>query len=229
MDEEKIILSGNEEELAPIITLLVALKQMIGSSSPPVYGIPIDTFQSRYTFLPQVFLWFTQDKNEVPDGERALEGEISFKLVKYTSESITSEYIKSLAQRVKSKFGNSGGFVWNKGKTRVTYFDKSLGYDFRVNCRDEAEGYRIIEQVLDLQGHSPKEELFSVNEAKAPSKKYPDRPDRRLILGQTRRLPRRRPLARVRFRYALLHLWGVPQPVCLLDLTGRFAEPVITS
>ena len=134
-----------------------------------------------------------------------------------TSETITPTDVDLLAQRVKSKFVNPP-FVWNKGKKCYTYFDKKKGYQLKINVPGEVEAKRVIEQVLDLQGHSPEWEFLNLNQAVQETQKYDETPRSKVILNKPRKQIRRRPVGKVTFYRAELHLHGLDQPVVLHPL-----------
>lgn len=194
--------------------------------APAIYGIPITTFQEQFLFAPHIKLFFLEDVNDVEDGYSRVKGEISFKLVGYTSESITPSNAESLAHKIRTAFATGSGFVWKKGRVKASYVDKARGYDFRLLVTTEAEGRRVIEQVLDIQNHSPDWDNLSIAESRA---NFPITPPTRRIYGRSRRLPRKRPRADVRFRVAELHVWGVPTPVVLVDTTGYYRNALITT
>lgn len=215
---DEIILSGSEETLKPIITLLIGINQLLESKPQnTVYGIPAAEVQEQKKFKPHVTLYFEQDIKEIAAGYSAVTGEISFRLMKEESTTLNEQKLKILAQKIKSKFGGSTPFVWNKGKEYWTYTDAKLGYKLQLLCPNEAEAVRVVEQVLDIQNHSPDWEKLKQNANARPSTAYPSTPKKALILGKSRRLPRRRPVAKVKFRYAHLLVWGITEPIELVS------------
>ncbi len=193
----------------------------------PVYGIPMMDVQESRKFKPQCFLYFLEDYQDVDDGFSPVAGEISFRVMNHDSESITESYLKSLANQVKSEFGIGSGFVWKKGKTNIAYTDKDNGLQLRILCRSMAEGERVVKAVLSLTNTAfERDRVSEVNNAN-PTSAYPTVPGTIRILGKTRKRPRKRPVADVRFQYALLHVHGLPNPICLLDRTGTFRNPLI--
>lgn len=217
MSDNEIILSGSEETLKPIITLLIGINQLLESQPKNiVYGIPSAEVQEQKKFKPHVTLYFEQDIKEVAAGYGPVTGEISFRLMKEESETLTETKLKILAQKIKSKFGGSTPFVWNKGKEYWTYTDAKLGYKLQLLCPSQTEAMRVVEQVLDIQSHSPEWEKLKQNANAKPSTAYPSTPKKVVILGKSRRLPRRRPVAKVRFRYAHILVWGITQPIELV-------------
>lgn len=220
MPPKKVILSGSEETLKPVITLLMGIYQLM-EDVQPVYGIPIPSFQEARKFKPQISMHFLE--NKLPNNEYAqVTGEISFRLMNEQSETLTESKIKQYASKIKSRFTNAGrGFIWRKGRNLYTYADIPKGYTFKVLALDLNEAQLLVENVLDIQNHSPDWELMKKNEAIEPGERYPTVPKKKVILGQSVRMPRQRPLADVVFQNAFLHVHGLPKPICLVDRTGR--------
>lgn len=194
--------------------------------APAIYGTPITSFQEHFQFAPHVKLHFLQDQNDVQEGYSAVDGDITFKLVDETNESITPAKAEALAHKIRSSFATGSGFVWRKGTTKVSYLDKARGYDFRLLVMSESEGRRIIEQVLDIQNDTPDWGNLSISQSRAS---FPATPPTRHIYGRSRRLPRRRPRADVRFKFAQLHIWGIPTPILLVDRTGYFRNALVNA
>ena len=188
------------------------------SEQVPVYGIPISTFQQSWKFLPQVMLFFSEDVSDVEAGYDPVTAEISFRLVNESSTTITKDEIKRLGEKIKLALGANRGYRLHKGWDKCTYLDKEKGYDFRLLVFDKATGMAIIEKILDIQEHTPSWEKLGYIENGAPSASYPTNPGTQTILGKSRKKPRRRPRAYVRFRYAALHIHGLPQPLIITNM-----------
>lgn len=222
MSENEIVLSGSEETLKPVITLLFGIHQMLGNQQGGQISMINSAIKRKHK--PQITLYFREEN--IRSGHSGVEGEISFRIMSKESNTITEREVKAVASIIKRKFGTGGGFLWNKGKVMCSYTDWDSGYQLQLLCQSEAEGRRVIEQVLDIRGFSPDWENMNVSRNVEPSKAYPEIPNKQTILGKSTRLPRRRPLAKVRFQYALLILHGMPNPICLVDRSGQFSGAI---
>lgn len=194
------------------------------SLQPAIYGIPVSTYHDSIAFYPQVMLYFLEDLQNVEEGHQPVDAEISFRLMHETSATYTPVKAKALATRIKSALSSGNGFVWKKGREKWIYQDNSKGYDFRLLAWNEAEAKKVIEQVLDIQSHSPDWNLLSVATKK---KQYTTVPGTHEVYGKSRRKPRDRPIAFVRFRYAELKLHGLFNDITLIDRTGFRSNPII--
>ncbi len=172
---------------------------------------------------PQIVLYFLEDLADVAPEYSPVDGRISFRLMDHTSDSITPLQVNTYRQKVESRFSDNGGFVWKKGKIMCSYSDWAKGYQLQLLCKTVTEGRRVVEQVLDIQNDTPDWSLFNAEENEEPTAAYPTIPERVRIYGATRRLPRRRPIADVRFQFSRLTISGVPNPLILADRTRLFS------
>ena len=196
----------------------------------PVNGLPASTNYThsvRRRHKPQVTLYFLEDSQDVADGYNAVTGEISFRLMNVGEDNDISETeAKSIGNQIKSLFGGNG-FIWKKGKEMITYSDWEKGYQFQLLCRNKEEGKRIIEQLLDIQGHSPDWENLNHSVNERPAERYPPIPPTKSILGRVQRMQRERPIADVRFQYATLTIHGMKTPKLLYDRSGYFDTALV--
>jgi hypothetical protein len=194
----------------------------------PIYGIPTTAFQESFKFKPQISMYFQEPEDDVEVGFGAVTGEISIRIMNEETHTITQSKINQLATRIRDNFARPP-FRWRKGKDMASYFDKAKGYQLKILCRDQAEARRIVEQVLDIQGHTPNWKNLNFSQNLEPSQAFPTLPPTEIILGKRCILPRKRPIAEVVFRYAVLHLHGKSNPICLVDRSGIFPNPLVAA
>jgi hypothetical protein len=196
----------------------------------PYHGVPVGSFQESRRFQPQISLYFREDLEDVEPGYRPVEGEISFRLMGYTSETITPTIATTLGTRIKSALGAGGtGYIWRKGKDMATYNEWGKGYAFQLLTRSKAEAQALIENVLDIQQDTPRWKCLNYSENSAPTEAFPTIPETDYIFGESRRTARKRPIADVRFQYALLHVHGVASPVVLYDRSYTYGTALVTA
>jgi hypothetical protein len=191
----------------------------------PLYGIPVGQFHEKRRFRPQVCLYFREPLDEVDPDFHPLRAQIQFRLMDETETSLSKAELTSLANKIKSEFvvGNSG-YKWRKGKVSCFYHDPEKGYTLRIYAISANEGKQLIGKVLDLRNDSPEWEKLTINESDLPSAAYPTLPPLRNIVGQSTRLPRKRPIGNVIFQRATCSVWGLTKPINLVDLTGRMFD-----
>jgi hypothetical protein len=197
------------------------------SLHPPIYGMPVYEMQSTWKFRPQIKMHFIESSEDVEQGYSPLTGEVSIRLMDEKSEDITRAKAERYATKIKQLFATPL-FQWKKGWHKCLYLDLEHGYDFRLLVVSKAEGKRIIEQTLDIQGHSPQWNLLQYQENESPASAYPANPGTWRLYGKTRKKPRKRGRGTVRFRYADLHIWGLQNALTLVDATHRKKRAILT-
>ncbi|GET40698.1 hypothetical protein [Microseira wollei] len=134
---------------------------------------------------------------------------------------ITESQALSFGQKIKSIFVANDGLVWRKGKELLSYCDWQLGYQWQILGRQRTEGRRIVEKVLAIQDHIPDWENANYIVNEAANSRYPTLPPTKPMLGKLKRMPRERPMANVRFRYAAILVRGMTQPTILYEQGGK--------
>lgn len=224
-EEQRIALQGTTEELMELVPQLVAFYELFQQNNDRgLYTIPVTTFQDHYTFAPQIKLYFCQLRSEARTGLPPVTGEICYRVVGETEETFTPANARVRAERIRNLFGQPSLFVWQKGKEIASYRDRSNGYDFKLFVKNETEARRIITQVMAIENKVPNWSNLRMSVSYAA---YPEIPATKRIYGEQRRLPRRRPMEDIKFRYAELHIWGMTKPVTLVDTLGTREQPLI--
>lgn len=208
--------------------LFYVILQQAAALQVPIYGIPVPGYQESRKFKPQLQLYFLEDYQDVAEGYSPVSAEINVRLMNETNETLTEAEVLQYAQRVRSNFAVGSGFVWRKGKILASYTDRERGYKMQLLVRTEAEARRVIEQVLDLQNHTPNWEKLNISQNQNETIRYPILPPTERILGRNRRMPRARPIADVRFVSAYLHVHGLPNPIVLVDRSMRHRNPIVS-
>lgn len=195
---------------------------------PNIYGIPSQDFQEIMKFFPQVQLYFEEKYSEVEKGYDQLRSQISFRLVGETTDTFTQSEATTIANKIKTLF-NPGGvpFFWKRGKELASYIDQSKGYYFQLYAYDKTNAKKVIEQVLDIKGHTPDWKLLNINNNEEPAITYPTIPPTKTILGKPTKQPRKRPVGVVRFVNAVVHIYGKPEPLVLYDPDRRYTQSLL--
>lgn len=194
---------------------------------PPLYTLPVQEGYERVSGKPQIKLFFLEDRKDVEAGYDPVAGEIGIRLMNETTETLSKANALSLATKCKTAFGAGSGFIWRKGRESYSYTDAHRGYRMKVLARSETEAKRVIEQVMDIQSHTPSWDNLTKNEAVNASSKYPTNPGTQTIQGKVYKKYRKRPVADVRFQHAELHIDGLPRPIILYDHSGKFFKEAL--
>ena len=168
-----------------------------------------------------------EDPEDVDPDYRPVEGQLSIRVTKETTSSISPTDLDTLANKINIAFGQNNGFVWKKGKTLYSYQDKLAGHQFKVFAKTDTHAIEIIQKLLSIVNQSFDPELLNINDAANPSQAFPTNPGTQKILGKTHKKPRKRPIADVRFQYASIKIHGLPKPIILVDKTGYWSEAIL--
>ncbi|MDJ0553514.1 MAG: hypothetical protein QNJ68_03560 [Microcoleaceae cyanobacterium MO_207.B10] len=192
-----------------------------------VYGIPTTTYQQIFKFAPQVLLYFLEDPEDIDPAFNAVDGRVSFRVMGETYKTIKPAKAQSLAEKIATIFGANNGLIWKKGKTVCRYYDSDNGYQFRISCRDKNEGKALITNVLALQNHNPHWSKLKTSNNEEPEQAYPIIPPKENVYDTNHYLPRKFPIADVRFQRAELHIWSRRKPVILVDRSYKSKDALI--
>jgi hypothetical protein len=194
---------------------------------PAIYGIPATSFQETNKIHPQVHLYFEEKSTEADPGYSILRSQVSFRLMNETTDTLTKAEATALGTKIKSLFNSGAAFFWKRGKELASYVDQEKGYYFQILVFNETEAKKVIEQVLDIRGHSPTWKKLNMHKNTEPATTYPTVPVTKVIMGKSVKQPRRRPVGTVRFVNAVLMLHGKPDPIVLYDPSGTYLGALV--
>jgi hypothetical protein len=178
--------------------------------------------------IPQVILYFLEDDNDIEPGYRAVDGRISYRLMDEKITTLSKSKLTTLGHRIKTEFGNGGGYLWKKGRKMFSYTDWENGYQLQLLCRSEADGRTLTGKILDLGNNTPDWALAKLSENLEEAEAYPIIPPKELIFGEQQRMPRARPTATVRFQYAAVECPGLPNRTIIFDRSGKHRTALVT-
>lgn len=193
----------------------------------PIYGLPIGSHQPIRKHKPQIIFYFKEDLEDIENGYAPVEGRISYRLMDEETDTISKTKLITIANKIKTEFATGNGFIWKKGKDLASYTDKKKGYQFQLLVRNKADAKELIDKLLDTNGDTPNWKYLAYKESDEPSSAFPTIPGNQIILGKTYKEPRIRPIASVRFQYATADVWGLPEPVALVDRSFTFLKTLI--
>jgi len=217
--DDKIILAGTPSELRTQISLIFGLKESGLLSGRIALASGINNYAPKRKLRPKITVYF-EEQQTVGNDKRLTHGELSMRIMNRTHKTVSLQDIKLWSERIESKFAKPP-FIWQKGKRMFSYTDWDMGYQFQLLCDEMSEAKRIIEQALDIQGHTPEWMYLNMNTNAEEAQRYSEVAEKETILGALRELPKLRPRVKVRYRYATLWVYGLPDVIILNDLTGR--------
>lgn len=193
------------------------------------YGMPLQDVQASRKYRPQIKLFFLEHLTGVDEEEDypAVTGEITFRLMTKTSQTLTKSDLTTYANEIKSTFATPA-YKWNKGKDMATYTDKEKGYQLQLLVKNKTDAKELITKILGIQDHTPNWKYLNYKANEEPTEAFPTIPQKEAILGKQHKLPRTRPVATVVFQYATCHVHGLPNPICLIDRSGKYLDVVVS-
>ncbi|OKH15948.1 hypothetical protein FACHB389_35530 [Nostoc calcicola FACHB-389] len=194
------------------------------SLQTPIYGIPVTELQRDFKFKPQIKLYFKEsyDFEKHGSGTEQVRGEISFRIMNKTADTISRADAVEYAREIKNEFATPP-LIWKKGKYKCTYIDLDNGFDLRLLCISKAEGLSTIQSVLKILDKSYSDNNFQFIEN---TKEFPANPGTHRVYGRQVKKFRERPTADVKFTHAQLLIPGQIKPVNLVGLNGRLKSAI---
>ncbi|MBW4689600.1 MAG: hypothetical protein KME40_32040 [Komarekiella atlantica HA4396-MV6] len=213
-----VSLHKDKDPITLTVARLLAFYFACGSfEAQPIYGIPVTTFHESNYLKPQVSLHFAEKVSEASTHNRKpVLALVSYRI---TDENLSMAEVNALAVKIKADFATPK-LHFKKGRTKFSYRDKVKGYEFILTAFDETNAEKVIKAVLKLNNHAYDDERLTDTE----SRKNWNVTGTQTILGKTYKKPQRRPVADVYFSHAELKIDGLPEPIVLVDTTGRFAK-----
>ena len=191
----------------------------------PIYGIPVTESQRDIRFRPQIKLFFKEDLDRtIHDGTVPLsEGEITFRLLDKSSDTISRKDAEEYAKRIRDTF-TKPVLTWSKGWFNCTYLDSLNGYDLRLLVKSKTEGERMIKEIVKIQKHVFDPDKFQFIDH---DRTYPINPGTHRVYGRTVKKYRQRPRVDVKFKYAQLLIHGQQNAINLVAHAGTRFKSVI--
>lgn len=229
-----IYLRGTPKELRPVVISLMATYQLMQNLDVGSGENINDNFDLDRKYHPTIKLYFVEDTTFIPgsdqpkgQGQNRKRGQLSFRLMRETTETLTKGNLIVLGQKIKDSFGNDKGYVWSKGKQMYCYADWARGYQMQMLCRGEGQARDLVSKILSLQNDSPIWKYLTKNSNVEQGIRYPETEEKRVILGEQTTIPIRRPNVDVRFTYAKARVNPLVRPIVIYDRTGKQAGALV--
>lgn len=233
--DQKILIGGKEDSLEPMIVQTLVNNRLLGDRDVGViYGT--DNQQPVRSIKPEVVFKFYEEKKdrlfknaagETVARSNPVTMQISFRLMNKDETNFTDKtYAKELALKIMSKFGKPP-FKISKGNQLYTYHDWAKGYSLNLWTTSQADARKIVEQVLDIQGHTVDDDLLRVGSKPINGIKTKEK---KTVFGKVEEIPLPgNKTGLVTFRTAHLNIGNGTKPVWLVDLTGKKRDVVFDS
>ncbi len=202
--------------------LLVWWVEAKGLFNDVIYGMPSTDFDISHTYYPQVKMHFREDRYDSSNNNRRpVRSEVSFR---WREDDFSTANIQQLANKINADFGVPI-FYFGRGRELWTYRDKKLGYYFQVRVQSETQAKKIIAQAINIQDEGTPDWTKNLRQSKDDVDYNIQETVR--VMGETKRKPKKRPVATVKFTHAELFIPGTTKPIILVDKTGYYPRALI--
>jgi hypothetical protein len=115
------------------------------------FSVPVSTYNYSLTYLPQITCYFRQEYQSSATEEtktRARTMQISMR-VRESKIPTTTAALRAIATDIKNTFGVPI-YRYQTGYRRASYFNRALGYEFKVSCRDVVDAENLIKDMMGI-------------------------------------------------------------------------------
>lgn len=191
-----------------------------------VYTIPLSTIANiDLRGKPQLHLYFIEVNYLSDSGRRIADGQIGgIRLMDKTSESLTLAELTTLGEKIRDLFKD---YLWEKGKSMVSYSDPEMGYNLQILCQTKDGGIEVLTKVLSVRDHEIITKYVNFKENAVPLEAYPSTSTDIQILEKTYKTRRRRVEASVKLNVASLFIDGLQKPKVLYDRLGKYRSALV--
>ncbi|WP_055075032.1 hypothetical protein [Pseudanabaena sp. 'Roaring Creek'] len=175
---------------------------------------------------PKLKLYFVET-NYLTDSNRDIaDGQIAgIRLVEFSAETIKKTDAIALGEKVRDAFK---GFIWQKGKSNLSYSDPKKGYNLQILCDTKEGGIEVLTKVLSLREHEVENKRINFSGNDSPEEAYPETLEEIKRLEKTVKKRVKRPICTVKLRAAFLYVDGLIKPEVLYDNSGYYPSPYVT-
>lgn len=214
----------NDPLVLSVGRLLVYFFKIQGLLDEPIYSMPCTQLFNSVECIPQIIINFQESVQSARDNNRSKHPLTAQHYIRVKQDFSSEAEVERIARRIRDAFATPV-FGFEKGRIKYTYFDKGRSYEFKILSISEVEAKKVIEKLLALDNATPDWNYLS------ESRKYRDYSSVQYftVNGKRYKKPQRRPLGKVSFISAELHVDGLPGNIHLLDLGGRSRNVVLSA
>jgi hypothetical protein len=169
------------------------------------FSVPVSTYNIAVGYLPQVTLYFRQEFNASATTEtrdRARTMQVSLR-VRESKIPTSTAALRAIATDIRQTFGTPL-YRFRTGYRKVSYFNKALGYEFKISCRDVIDAENLIKDVMGLLNDRDEydERDLKISESKLGAASATATPRKTRVVSRLVNLPIRDQSVRMYFTHA---------------------------
>jgi hypothetical protein len=204
--------------------LLVYFFKIQGLFDEPIYAMPCTQLFQSVQCIPQIIINFQESTQSARENNRSRHPLTAQHYIRAKVDFSSSAEVERIARKVKEVFATPI-FSFDKGRIKYVYFDKANSYEFKILSNSEAQAKNVIEKLLALDNKTPDWDFFS---ATTKNRNFATT-EHIIVNGKRYKKPQRRPLGKVNFISAELHVDGLPGNIRLIDLSNRSKNIILSS
>lgn len=203
-----------------------AMNTFLGLDLDEIYTLPLSTAANiGMRGKPQLDLYFVEVNYLLDSGRSIVDGQIAGnRLMDKTSDTLQVSELTAMGERIRDLFRD---FIWEKGKSLLSYSDPEKGYNLQILCQSKDGGLEVLTKILAIREHAVINKFVNFKENEDPTDSYPETQQNLQILGETYKTHIRRPTASVKLRVAQLHIEGIQKPKVLYDNSGKYRKALV--
>ena len=191
-----------------------------------VYTLPLSTAANMgMRGKPQLHLYFVEVNYSLDSGRDIADADIKGnRLMEYTTATLQESDLIAIGERTRDLFRD---FLWEKGKSLLSYSDPERGYNLQILCRTKDGGMEMLTKVLAIREDEVVSRRINFKENNNPEETYPDTQQEIQLLGKTYKTGVRRPECTVKLKAAFLHIEGLIKPKVIYDNSGKYKTALV--
>lgn len=209
--EESYLLFGTPIQLMQ--QLIERMNRKLEPKAEEMFSMPAAYFYETVKTLPQVILRFQESRQDAFKNNRYSRPIEARHYIRVRQDFSSETAIEALKKKILTIFTNPT-FGFNKGRIKYTYLGKEKKPIHIVTATSDNQAKTLIKNLLLITDEKPQWTTMT----QSISNKNFDVPEKKKVGGKTYKLPVRRPLAKVWFISAELHIDGLMNNRRLVDL-----------
>jgi len=203
--------------------LLIYYFEARGLIEEPIFSIPSSHLYESVQCVPQVILNFQESVRDAHENKRPRYPLTAQHYLRVKTDFSSEAEVMQIARKVRDVFVTPL-YRFDKGRIKYVYFDKSKAHEIKILAQTETKAKELISKILSLDNHQPNWDYLS--DTRKTNRNF-ETTEYIRVNGKRYKKPKRRPLGRVEFISAQLHVDGTQNNIHLIDLGGRSKNVIL--
>lgn len=211
--------TDNDPMMLTLGRLLVYFFKVQGLLEEPIFAMPATNLIESVLTVAQVILYFQESARDAVINKRPYRPLMAQHSIRVRDKFESANSVNALAKKVNQIF-NTPAFAYDKGRLKFTYRDRSKGHLLIITAINEAEARTVINKILNIVDETPDWDLLY----ESKSNRNFNKTEKFKAGGETYKKPQNRPLGKVKFSHAELHIPNLAGNITLIDKRGQLVD-----